>query len=120
MLLRFIRIMSNNKNLLAIAAMAVVLIGAAVLASSTGNAFASYKTRNSQATSQADACGNGKFPFNPQCLNVDASSIGDGSAQAPVGLQEGGFAIRIINVTINNVTTTTPVDTTPVETIPSG
>ena len=98
----------HNKNLLAIAAMAVVLIGGALLATSNGNAFA--RSHNSQATAQDDHCGNGDFPFNPQCLNVDASSIGDGSAQAPVGLQEGGFAIRVVNVTINNVTTPTPVN----------
>ena len=94
---------NHNKNFLAIAAMVGVLIGGALFVSSTGNAFA--RSSNSQATSQDEKCGNGDFPFNPQCLNVDASSIGDGSAQAPVGLQEGGFAIRIVNVTINNVTT---------------
>ena len=91
----FTRIM-NNRNLLTIAAMAVMMIGAALLASAAGSASATSKRHNSIASSLENDCGNGKFLFNPQCQNTDASAIGDGSALAPVGLQEGGNQ-KIIN-----------------------
>ena len=44
-----------------VAAMAVMLVGATALA--TDDAFATKKKYN-QATSQANACGNGKLPLN--------------------------------------------------------
>ena len=57
-----------------VAAMAVMLIGATALA--TDDAFAPKKTYN-QATSQANACGNGELPLNVGCQNVDSQIQGD-------------------------------------------
>ena len=56
----------NSKYMVIVAAMAVMLIGATAFA--TDNAFADGKKKNgkNQATSQANACGNGKLPI--QCL----------------------------------------------------
>ena len=61
-----------------------------IFLSSRGTASATSKRHNSIASSLENDCGNGKFLFNPQCQNTDANAIGDGSALAPVGLQEGG------------------------------
>ena len=56
------------------AAVAVMLIGATALA--TDDAFATKK-KYSQATSQANACGNGELPLNVGCQNVDSQIQGD-------------------------------------------
>ena len=63
-----------------IAAMAVMLIGATAFA--TDSAFAgghghkkSYE--KSQATSQANACGNGFYPLNVGCQNTASQIQGD-------------------------------------------
>ena len=59
------------------AAMAVMLIGATPFA--TDSAFADGKKHyeNNQATSQANACGNGELPLNVGCQNVDSQIQGD-------------------------------------------
>ena len=69
-----------------IAAMAVMLIGATALATSE-SAFAgghghkkSYE--KNQATSQANACGNGKLPYNVFCQNIGSQVQGDENAVA--------------------------------------
>ena len=69
-----------------IAAMAVMLIGATALATSE-SAFAgghghkkSYE--KSQATAQANACGNGKLPENVFCQNTASQVQGDEKAAA--------------------------------------
>ena len=59
------------------AAMAVMLIGATALA--TDNAFAT-KRKYSQATSQANACGNGEVPINVGCQNTNSQIQGDENA----------------------------------------
>ena len=60
-----------------VAAMAVMLIGATAFA--TDNAFADGKKHYeyNQATSQANACGNGELPFNVRCQNVGSQIQGD-------------------------------------------
>ncbi|MGA7367651.1 MAG: hypothetical protein WBX01_00850 [Nitrososphaeraceae archaeon] len=64
----------NTKYFAMIATIAVVLVGATTLASA-GSASATYE--KSQATSQANACGNDKLPMNVGCQNVDSQIQGD-------------------------------------------
>lgn len=72
-----------------VAAMAVMLIGAAALA--TEDAFADKKKRGgyekSQATAQANDCGNGELPLNVFCQNLAAQLQGDGNAVNVIGTQ---------------------------------
>ena len=75
-----------------IAAMAIMLIGATALATSE-SAFAgghghkkSYE--KNQATSQANACGNGKLPYNVFCQNIGSQVQGDENAVAASGSQQ--------------------------------
>lgn len=57
---------SYTKYVFTVAAMAVMLIGATPLA--TEDAFAGKKKyEKNQATSQANACGNGELPLNVFC-----------------------------------------------------
>ena len=61
-----------------IAAMAVMLIGATAFA--TDSAFADGKKKHkeyNQATSQANACGNGVVPINVGCQNSASQIQGD-------------------------------------------
>ena len=53
--------------------MTAVLVGATALAA-TDNVFASDEN---QATSQANACGNGELPLNVGCQNVNSQIQGD-------------------------------------------
>ena len=73
-----------------VAAMAVMLIGATALA--TDNAFADGKKKygKNQATSQANACGNGKLPYNVFCQNIGSQVQGDENAVALDGAQQVG------------------------------
>lgn len=61
-----------------VAAMTVMLIGATALATSE-SAFAGGKKHydKNQATSQANACGNGLLPLNVGCQNVGSQIQGD-------------------------------------------
>jgi len=70
-----------------VAAMAVMLIGATALA--TEDAFAGKKKHKeyNQATSQANACGNGKLPLNVFCQNIDSQVQGDENAVVASGSQ---------------------------------
>ena len=70
----------NSKNMVFVAAMAVMLIGATAFA--TDSAFADKKKHydKNQATSQANACGNGKLPLNVGCQNIDSQIQGDENA----------------------------------------
>ena len=62
-----------------VAAMAVMLVGATALA--TEDAFAGGKKREyNQATSQANACGNGELPLNVFCQNIGSQVQGDENA----------------------------------------
>jgi hypothetical protein len=67
----------HNKSLTiaVVAAVAVMLIATSAVA--TEDAFAGKKKYKSQATSQANACGNGKLPMNVGCQNVDSLIQGD-------------------------------------------
>ena len=63
-----------------VATMAVMLIGATALA--TEDAFAGKKKHKeyNQATSQANACGNGFLPENVGCQNIASQIQGDENA----------------------------------------
>jgi hypothetical protein len=66
--------------------MAVMLIGATALA--TEDAFATKKREYNQATSQANACGNGELPLNVFCQNIGSQVQGDENAVAASGAQD--------------------------------
>jgi hypothetical protein len=69
----------NSKYMVIVAAMAVMLVGATAL--STEDAFADKKKKEyNQATSQANACGNGELPLNVGCQNVGSQVQGDENA----------------------------------------
>ena len=68
--------------------MTAMLIGATALA--TDSAFATKKKEYNQATSQANACGNGKLPLNVLCQNLGSQVQGDENAVALDGFQQGG------------------------------
>ncbi|MGC1132684.1 MAG: hypothetical protein WA941_07670 [Nitrososphaeraceae archaeon] len=65
----------NTKSLavVAIAAVAAMLVASVV---GTNTVFAGGYEKN-QATSQANACGNGKLPLNIGCQNVGSQIQGD-------------------------------------------
>lgn len=67
----------NSKNMVVVAAMAVMLVGATALA--TEDAFAGKKKHKeyNQAISQANACGNGELPLNVGCQNTASQIQGD-------------------------------------------
>jgi hypothetical protein len=77
----------NTKYVVVIAAMAVMLIGAAAF--TTDSAFADGKKRyeKNQVVSQANACGNGELPLNVFCQNIASQVQGDENAVAPAGAQ---------------------------------
>jgi hypothetical protein len=79
----------NTKYMVIVAAMTVMLIGATALATSE-SAFADgkKKTEYNQATSQANACGNGKLPLNVFCQNIGSQVQGDENAVALDGVQQ--------------------------------
>jgi hypothetical protein len=68
----------NTKSLavVAIAAVAAMLVASVV---GTNTVFAGGYEKN-QATSQANACGNGKLPLNIGCQNVGSQIQGDENA----------------------------------------
>ncbi|MGH9965258.1 MAG: hypothetical protein ACRD5E_10580 [Nitrososphaeraceae archaeon] len=66
----------NTKYLVIVAAMTAMLVGATALAT-TDSAFAGKKREYNQATSQANACGNGELPLNVGCQNVGSQIQGD-------------------------------------------
>ena len=77
----------NNKHLVIIAVVTVMLIGATAL-STTDTAFAGKKKyEKSQAASQANACGNGELPLNVFCQNLLSQIQGDGNAVNIIGVQ---------------------------------
>ncbi len=78
----------NTKYMVIVAAMAVMLIGATALA--TEDAFAGKKKHKeyNQATSQANACGNGFLPENVFCQNIGSQIQGDENAVAANGAQD--------------------------------
>ncbi len=78
----------NTQYMFIIAAMAVMLIGATVFAT-TDSAFAGGKKHyeKNQAISQANACGNGELPLNVFCQNIDSQVQGEENAVAIDGSQ---------------------------------
>jgi len=70
----------NTKSLavVAIAVVAAMLVASVV---GTNTVFAGGYEKN-QATSQANACGNGELPLNVGCQNVDSQIQGDENAVA--------------------------------------
>jgi hypothetical protein len=78
----------NPKYMVIVAAMTVMLIGATALA--TEDAFAGKKKHKeyNQATSQANACGNGFLPENVFCQNIGSQIQGDENAVAASGAQD--------------------------------
>jgi len=74
--------MNNNKTLTiaVVAAVAAMLIATSAVA--TEDAFAGKKKgyEKNQAISQANACGNGKLPFNVGCQNTASQIQGDENA----------------------------------------
>jgi uncharacterized membrane protein len=81
--------MYNQKTyaLVAVAAIAAMLI--ATSAFSVEDAFAGGKKKKeyNQATSQANACGNGEAPLNVACQNIGSQVQGDENGVALVGQQ---------------------------------
>jgi hypothetical protein len=80
--------MMNTKYFVVAAVMAAMLVGATSLASAD-SAFAGKKSsEKNQATSQANACGNGELPLNVGCQNVGSQVQGDENAVAIGAAQE--------------------------------
>jgi hypothetical protein len=84
----FIAISMNTKYMFIVAAMTAMLIGATALA--TDSAFADKMKHydKNQATSQANACGNGKLPLNVFCQNIDSQVQGEENAVSLSGSQQ--------------------------------
>jgi hypothetical protein len=79
----------NNKSLTiaVVAAVATMLIATSAVA--TEDAFAGKKKKKeyNQATSQANACGNGELPLNVGCQNTASQIQGDENAVAQAAEQ---------------------------------
>ena len=74
----------NTKYFVIVAAMTAMLIGATAL-TTTDSAFAGghghkKNYEKSQATAQANACGNGVMPYNVGCQNTASQIQGDENA----------------------------------------
>lgn len=80
----------NTKYLVAVAAMAVMLIGATAFATDSAFADGKKKYEKNQALSQANACGNGKLPLNVLCSNSASQIQGDENAVSTASFQQGG------------------------------
>ena len=72
-------------TIIAVTALAAMLIASTVMAT-TDNAFADKKKKThyekTQATYQANECGNGNTPIDVFCQNLDSQIQGDGNAVA--------------------------------------
>jgi NADH:ubiquinone oxidoreductase subunit F (NADH-binding) len=78
----------NNRHMIFVAAMAIMLIGATAF-STTDNVFADGKKKyeKSQAASQVNECGNGELPLNVFCQNLLSQIQGDGNAANIIAVQ---------------------------------
>ncbi|MGA7369407.1 MAG: hypothetical protein WBX01_09770 [Nitrososphaeraceae archaeon] len=76
----------NTKYFVIVAAIAAVLVGATGIATAD-NAFAGKKREYSQASSQANACGNGEMSINVGCQNTDSQIQGDENGVAQTAQQ---------------------------------
>ncbi|MFY9965978.1 MAG: hypothetical protein WBL44_12235 [Nitrososphaeraceae archaeon] len=72
--------MNKNLTLVVVASVALMLVATSAVA--TEDAFAGKKKHyeKNQATSQANACGNGKLPLNVGCQNVGSQVQGEENA----------------------------------------
>ena len=70
-----------------VAAMAVMLVGATALATDSAFADGKKKYGKNQATSQANACGNGKLPMYVFCQNTNSQVQGEENGVALDGVQ---------------------------------
>jgi hypothetical protein len=77
----------NNKHLLIVVALTVMLIGATALSTTDSALAGKKKYEKSQAASQANACGNGKMPLDVFCQNLLSQIQGDGNAVNIIGVQ---------------------------------
>jgi hypothetical protein len=73
---------------------AVMMIS--LLSTPIGNDAFAKKYEKSQAASQANACGNGDFPFNIFCQNIDSQLQGDGNAINIIALQPSSSQLRLL------------------------
>ena len=78
----------NTKYMVIVAATAVMLIGATALATEDALAGKKKHKEYNQATSQANACGNGFLPENVFCQNIGSQVQGDENAVAASGAQD--------------------------------
>ena len=76
-----------NKSLTIAVVAAVAIMLAATSAVATEDAFAGKKREYSQATSQANACGNDFMPINVGCQNTDSQIQGDENGVAQTAQQ---------------------------------
>jgi ABC-type Na+ efflux pump permease subunit len=76
-----------NKSLTIAVVAAVAIMLAATSAVATEDAFATKKKEYNQATSQANACGNGFMPINIGCQNTDSQIQGDENGVAQTAQQ---------------------------------
>jgi hypothetical protein len=77
----------NTKYMFIVATMAVMLVGATALATEDAFADGKKKYEKNQATSQANACGNGKLPLNVFCQNINSQVQGEENAVSATGSQ---------------------------------
>jgi hypothetical protein len=80
--------MNNTKSLaiVAVAAVAAMLVATSLIG--TNDAFAGKKKyEKNQATSQANACGNGELPLNVFCQNIGSQVQGEENAVSATGSQ---------------------------------
>ena len=80
--------MNNNKSLaiVAVAAVAAMLVATSLV--ETNDAFAGKKKyEKNQATSQANACGNGELPLDVYCQNINSQIQGEENSAALSGFQ---------------------------------
>ena len=80
--------MNNSKSLsiVAVAAIAAMLVATSLVG--TTDVFADKKEyEKNQATSQANACGNGELPLNVYCQNINSQIQGEENSAALSGFQ---------------------------------
>jgi hypothetical protein len=80
--------MNNSKSLtiVTVATVAAMLVATSLVG--TNDAFAGKKKyEKNQATSQANACGNGELPLNVYCQNINSQIQGEENSAALSGFQ---------------------------------
>ena len=80
--------MNNSRSLAIVAVSAVAAMLVATSLVGTNDAFAGKKKyEKNQATSQANACGNGELPLNVYCQNINSQIQGEENSAALSGFQ---------------------------------